>query len=327
MPFRRRFAKRTFGRRRPAYRRKRFVKRSKGGAFLTRRTKRQYGTNWKAEYGLANSAGRAVAPTQMRVKMNYWDVFPVVATEDAWSYAEYVLQLGSIYDPDGTGVGRFPRGYTAWDAIYNNYEVEGCDVHIQFYPSSDTTATNYQDAGFNLVCGAKIGNVGVATTVGDIYQAMETPKDRYFKAQYITRNGALTAQTTANNTWPAGKFKFTMNANQLRKDLGMYDANNNPIKRSDYTGEFGSNPVAPIQMVMFVGALPEEGQAQAFALPYIKAMVTLVYYVRLFNVQIATGDDVANTTLGHPGNIGPTGPQDIISFGPQGPTGSTGFQA
>lgn len=84
--------------------------------------------------------GGAVPPRKM-VILPYSSNKTLTAGSASSFGSEYVFRLNSIYDPDYSGAGDYPNGYSAWSNFYADYRVHRVVIDLAFTdPSSDGMA-------------------------------------------------------------------------------------------------------------------------------------------------------------------------------------------
>lgn len=99
-----------------------------------------------APYGLGTLGfpkffrGGAVPPRKM-VVLPYSSNKTLTAGSASTFGSEYIFRLNSIYDPDYSGTGDYPNGYTAWSNFYADYRVHRVAIDLTFTdPSADGMA-------------------------------------------------------------------------------------------------------------------------------------------------------------------------------------------
>lgn len=99
--------------------------------------KKNYGRRRKGYK--TNSNLRSLNPISQRYicKMKYADTASVAL--GGGTYAPYVMNLNSIFDPNRTGLGHQPYGHDTLQTLYNRYRVISCSYRISVN-SADTTS-------------------------------------------------------------------------------------------------------------------------------------------------------------------------------------------
>jgi hypothetical protein len=116
-------------------------------------------------------------PNTMRQPMSYTErAVLTAATSSLWGTAKR-YRLNSIYDPDFTGIGTYPYGYSAISAIYANYRVMAVTIDVTVSePSADGclfAANLCPSNAFTTIAGLDIGTVDKKNT-SDVRQLNNT---------------------------------------------------------------------------------------------------------------------------------------------------------
>jgi len=87
-------------------------------------------------YGRVQQNAMNFLPPWLEAPMRYADKFNL--TIAAGGFADYILRANSIFDPDRTGVGHAPLGYSQLAGVYNRYRVDKLEWYIDM-PSVSLT--------------------------------------------------------------------------------------------------------------------------------------------------------------------------------------------
>ncbi len=82
--------------------------------------------------------------------------------------AQYVYRMGSLFDPDYTGVGHQPMCYDQWSAIYRRYTVLGAKITAQFVPN-DTS--NVQPGIFGIIVSRNLGPLAEYSSIDNLLES------------------------------------------------------------------------------------------------------------------------------------------------------------
>lgn len=85
-----------------------------------------------------------VAPPRMAVVHNYTDM-QTLTIGGAGLVANHIYRLGSVFDPDYTGVGVQPTGYNEYSTLYSRYTVFKAEVEL--HAVQPTGSTNQATIG------------------------------------------------------------------------------------------------------------------------------------------------------------------------------------
>lgn len=296
------------------------AKKKKAGRRGKRRTGRRKGRRTgrrtkRLIYGTAIT-NKATIPDQFIVKLPYFDTIKIPSTGVA-TYSNYAFNLNSVYDPDSTGSGHYPKGYEFWSVMYGLNMVTHVTFEIYFY-CSDTTAITTNAP--NVIVGYRVMDEGAPILYTTPMQLVESPMDRYQDYHALSRN---TAGTTSSQTpivmagkrmnRGVGHFKRTFSIKDLVKHFGTGETvavgGLNHIWPFSYQATSGNNPAARLQILLFAMSLPGPDLAYGGGLlpiPEIFAMTRLTYTTKFWQPY---PDSNSNSSTG------PTGPAETGSTG------------
>lgn len=127
-------------------------------------------------------------PDRQIVKLRYSDSGTGTSTTGtAWSY---IYTGNNIFDPDFTGVGSQPLGYSLYSDKYRKYTVRASAIQFQLVPSTTTT----------MLTSAMIGGVFPALLSGSLPANMnDFMSQPYVKYRMpVAQWGSLTSNTMTN---------------------------------------------------------------------------------------------------------------------------------
>lgn len=142
MPYKRKYRKKKYSRRRP---RKKFRRPRRRGAIRYMKLNTQ------------------LIPDQTYVKLVYHDIIQ----EDSQPSNTHLFRLNSIFDPDFTGVGGQPLGVDQWRNFYTDYQCTGSSIKVTVLNASSSQ---------NSVVAVFPSSV---STINPISDAIEQPYSRY----------------------------------------------------------------------------------------------------------------------------------------------------
>jgi len=242
-------------------------------------------------------SSRQIFPSVAYVKLPYFTEVWLNTLESATT-AEYLFRVNSVFDPDLTSTGAQPRGLDQWLTMYNNWEVMGCKYEVMVSPSSDTSLTSTAN---NIIVGMTVGPENFAgQNFSSLADYLEYPRSKYHKYRITARSntaGSLTESATYNDRpqW----FKGYISMKQLIK---LYGSRNNRGEVSataggtalfeypvDFVGDVSSNPNCEYTMALWAAGLSQDAAGSSLALPYMRALVRLTYYTKLWNPFYPSG--------------------------------------
>ena len=177
----------------------------------------------------------------MRTKLRYFFITSA-ATGAAGLYGEYAFRSNSLFDPDYTGVGVQPAGFSALATLYGRYRVIGARVKITavndaggsttvvfFQKDSTSTYSNITTActqGFSkrAILSDQSGGKNQHTFTANIkpWEVLGVTKERYMNDDQYT--AAVTSNPTLPGFFGLGYYAVTVAVNiQMQVDV-IYDA-------------------------------------------------------------------------------------------------------
>lgn len=119
------------------------------------------------------NVNRALAPFAQRyiTKMKYSEQI-ILNGPTGGGLNQFTFNLNSVFDPNRTGTGHKPYGYTTMAAIYNRYRVIKCNYVISALATGASTGDGYG------IVAALPSNEVVAIT-GGVAQVQENPRCKY----------------------------------------------------------------------------------------------------------------------------------------------------
>lgn len=132
-----------------------------------------------------NRAQKKVIPQSVNVKLKYADSFPVSSSAPTL----YNYRIGSLFDPDYTGVGHQPMGFDQWSAFYERYRVNAIKMRVTFVNGYDTSSPSQP------LIGAIWPNYQRTTGALGLTRLMELPNVSYQFMAAETGGGSDTIRT------------------------------------------------------------------------------------------------------------------------------------
>lgn len=285
-------------------------KRTFGGKALvkswTRPRRERYGTT---------HVSRCPVPLRMKVRLPYYDT--VELTSGGLTFTEHNINLNSIWDPDGTGIGHTARGTTFYNQLFNSYRVVGVKIDLQFYISDTQAVSNVSN---NCLVGYYVGPQFIQNNYSNIYDIMEDGKDKYKDVHMLTRNfsvgttNAVTPMTRyagKKGVQGAGHFTRFFTIPSIIKDFDVSNVNSTSapfVYPKDYTSAMGGFPNALIKLVLFASSLPDASGSPDI-IPDIFCSFRIEYYTMLEGIKpvpLSSNDLLAHTGAAE-GATGSTG--------------------
>lgn len=196
----------------------------------------------------------------MFVKLHYADVWHLNTATGGAYYSVQSFRGNSIYDPDLTGVGGTPSGYTEWAALYNKYRVWGSKIVVRAQP---LTAVDIGLVGIR----ARFGEAAWASPIAIQQGLLELKKDtRVRHVSLVDTNNAR-----------AVIMKMYRSTSRM---VGKTVKNDN-----DYAALFGANPT----LSWFWDFCMTQAEHSATDWQ-AHVTVQITYYVELFDCSITYGD-------------------------------------
>lgn len=201
-----------------------------------------------------------IQPNAMFAKLHYYDHWDL--TSGINTYVSQTFRLNSIYDPDYTGVGGQPSGYTEYAGLYNKYRVLGAKVRVRFEANPTMPA---MIVGFRT----RWNEAAVATGLG-VQQTLTELKNQ-------TRCRWLPATTSTPNSSEMVQW--------CKAYIPMKKMFSTGHRDEDFEALFGNNPVSQCYLdVLGCGVNATETPLS------VKADVMITYYCKFLDKAVQYAD-------------------------------------
>lgn len=165
------------------------------------------------------------------------------------TYAPYVMNLNSIFDPNRTGLGHQPYGHDTFQALYNRYRVISCSYRISV--NSSDNATDLQLA---------VIPTNEAISPSTISEVRENPR-----AKYVVQAPRNIARVISGNVYIPSL---------VGRTTSQYMADDR------YQATYGTNPNELALLSMFAGTTTETGSTIS-----VTFNIQLEYVVESFDIK------------------------------------------
>lgn len=183
-----------------------------------RSTKKTYRRSIKARAdGSTRRAGRVTGlsrqdfgfPDRMKTKLHYCDV--VQLTASAGTPGIYQFRMGSLFDPDYTGIGHQPQWFDQLSAVYDYYKVLGSKITATFVPNQ-VSDIETNDKGPYIVGITK----STSPTFASSTHASLLEDANSVNAVVVDKQGANNAKTLSSTYSPTRDLGIDPNGGELR---------------------------------------------------------------------------------------------------------------
>jgi hypothetical protein len=163
--------------------------------------------------------------------------------------SEHIFRLNSAYDPDYSGAGQYPVGFSIYNQVYNNYRVHSVELDLLWTdPSAD-----------GLVCAAMAQPSGGSYTLAGV-----TP-------QTVDKMTCADVRALNNTGMQSVRVQRTFKIEDLD---GVY--HNEWLGSQSYQSAVGTNPALTPFLRIAIACLTT-------ATPTATCQVRLLYHVEFFN--------------------------------------------
>lgn len=198
-----------------------------------------------------NNNLRSLNPIAQRYicKMKYADT--AVVALGGGTYAPYVMNLNSIFDPNRTGTGHQPYGHDTLFTLYNRYRVVSCSYRISVHPVGSTTLQ------------LAVIPTNEAITPSTISEVRENPR-----AKYVCQSPGDTIRIVSGKVYLPSL---------MGRTKSQY------ISDDRYQATFGTSPSELALLSMYAGPTSEGGSTDS-----VVFNIQLEYTVECFDIKHLT---------------------------------------
>lgn len=232
-------------------------------------------------------------PARVRVRLPYTTT--ILLGNGAAAAAGHVFNLNSPFDPDVTGTGGQPIGYTAWSVQYLYRVCHSASVKCKFGVRDTESAST---AAANVICGAVWNDVDTQPVITDFDTEDELRRRSlqrnvgmqfYWRKILRSSNGGNSAGNTRGGGMYTKAFKrFFRNTTLTAHDpYGKITDRLSPADPYGVSNQGGYTGAAFNKYISFFGfGLPQDGVAAGgvggLNMPYIYCEVTIWYDVEFY---------------------------------------------
>lgn len=237
-----------------------YARRSSRPTKRYRRSAPRYRRRFRKRFVRGRRPATNLVPNSMFVKLRFFDTYSLADGGTGGAYRTFVGN--SIYDPDYTGVGGVPSGYTEYAALYNKYRVYGCKIRVRFNASTSQP---------QIMAGIS------ARYRGSAVSSPTNIQQTFGELRKNTKHVIL--QNTSSSVGSSGSFRYVT---MFRKTKDMVGS---AFKDKDLEADFGDNPAIEwFYDIMMCGVNATETNMS------VAASVYMTYYVKFFDPAIQATD-------------------------------------